>query len=126
MAYAYILTHSGYPCIFYSDYENEAFKVKLQKLMLINRSLAVGEEKFHLASNTEYVASRLGNEKSPGLVLFINNSTLPAKRTITTHWKNKTLIDYSGNSHLFFVTDSDGNVTIQVPANSYTVWSIGK
>ncbi|EKY13271.1 alpha-amylase [Capnocytophaga sp. oral taxon 324] len=126
MAYAYILTHSGYPCIFYSDYENEAFKAKLQKLMLINRSLAVGEEKFHLASNTEYVASRLGNEKSPGLVLFINNSTLPAKRTITTHWKNKTLIDYSGNSHLFFITDSDGNVTIQVPANSYTVWSIGK
>ena len=126
MAYAYILTHSGYPCIFYSDYENEVFKAKLQKLMLINRSLAVGEEKFHLASNTEYVASRLGNEKSPGLVLFINNSTLPAKRTITTHWKNKTLIDYSGNSHLLFVTDSDGNVTIQVPANSYTVWSIGK
>lgn len=126
MAYAYILTHSGYPCIFYSDYESDEFKTKIQKLLLIHRSLAVGAEKFHLASNTEYVASRLGNDKSPGLVLFLNNSNTPAQRTITTHWKNKTLLDYTQNTTERFPTNNNGQVTLKVPANSYTVWSIGQ
>ena len=126
MAYAYILTHSGYPCIFYSDYENAEFKAKIQKLLLIHRSLAAGEEKFHLASNTEYVVSRLGKDKSPGLVLFLNNSNAPAQRTITTHFKGKTLIDYTGNTAERFATDSNGKVTLKVPANSYTVWSVGQ
>lgn len=126
MAYAYILTHSGYPCIFYTDYENSANKPKIQKLMLINRSLAIGEEKFHLASNTEYVASRLGKGKSPGLVLFLNNGNTPAERTITTHFKGKTLIDYTGNSTERFATNNEGRVTLKVPANSYTIWSIGQ
>ena len=126
MAYAYILTHSGYPCIFYTDYENSANKPKIQKLMLINRSLAAGEEKFHLASNTEYVASRLGKGKSPGLVLFLNNGNTPAERTITTHFKGKTLIDYTGNSAERFATNNEGGVTLKVPANSYTIWSIGQ
>ncbi|AVM51143.1 alpha-amylase [Capnocytophaga sp. oral taxon 878] len=126
MAYAYILTHSGYPCIFYTDYENTANKAKIQRLMLINRSLAVGEEKFHLASNTEYVASRLGDAKSPGLVLFLNNSNAAAERTITTHFKGKTLIDYTGNSVERFATDGNGQVTLKVPANSYTIWSVGE
>ena len=126
MAYAYILTHSGYPCIFYTDYENSTNKTKLQKLMLINRSLAAGEEKFHLASNTEYVASRLGKDKSPGLVLFLNNGNTPAERTITTHFKGKILIDYTGNSTERFATNNEGRVTLKVPANSYTIWSVGQ
>ena len=126
MAYAYILTHSGYPCIFYTDYENSTNKTKLQKLMLINRSLAAGEEKFHLASNTEYVASRLGKGKSPGLVLFLNNGNTPAERTITTHFKGKILIDYTGNSTERFATNNEGRVTLKVPANSYTIWSVGQ
>ena len=126
MAYAYILTHSGYPCIFYSDYENAEFKAKIQKLLLIHRSLAAGEEKFHLASNTEYVVSRLGKDKSPGLILFLNNSNTPAQRTITTHFKGKTLIDYTGNTAERFATDSNGKVTLKVPANGYTVWSVGQ
>ena len=126
MAYAYILTHSGYPCIFYSDYENPEFKAKIQNLLLIHRSLAIGDETFHLASNTEYVASRLGKDKSPGLVLFLNNGNTPAERTITTHFKNKTLIDYTGNTTERFATDSKGKVTLKVPANSYTIWSVGQ
>lgn len=126
MAYAYILTHSGYPCIFYSDYENKAFKTKLQKLMLIHRSLSIGEEKILLATQNEYVASRSGNDKSPGLLLFINNGDTPSKRTIITHWKNKILIDYSGNTYFFYKTDEEGKVTIKMPANSYAVWSLGE
>ncbi len=126
MAYAYILTHSGYPCIFYSDYENKAFKTKLQKLMLIHRSLSIGEEKILLATQNEYVASRSGNDKSPGLLLFINNGDTPSERTIITHWKNKILIDYSGNTYFFYKTDEEGKVTIKMPANSYAVWSLGE
>ncbi len=126
LAYAYILTHSGYPTIFISDYENEKFKAKLQNLLLIHRSLAVGEEKFYLASDTEFVDFRLGDAKSPGLMLFLNSGSQPATRTIPTHWKNKVLIDYTNQSTVRPITDSNGNVTITVGANSYGVWSVAQ
>ncbi|MDO4229244.1 MAG: alpha-amylase [Capnocytophaga sp.] len=126
LAYAYILTHSGYPCLFISDYENTDLKAKIQQLLLIYRSLAVGEEKFYLASNTEFIDFRLGDSKSPGLLLFLNSGSSPATRTIPTHWKNKTLIDYTGQSTDLPTTDANGNVTITVGANSYGVWSVGK
>ncbi|ATA74953.1 alpha-amylase [Capnocytophaga sp. H2931] len=123
LAYAYMLTHSGYPTIFISDYENDEFKAKIQNLLLIHRSLAVGEEKFYLASDTEFIDFRLGDENSPGLMLFLNSGNAPATRTIPTHWKNKTLIDYTQQSATRPVTDANGKVTITVGANSYGVWS---
>ena len=126
LAYAYMLTHSGYPTIFISDYENPEFKAKIQNLLLINRSLAIGNEKFYLASDTEFIDFRLGNDKSPGLMLFLNSGSTPATRTIPTHWKGKTLIDYTNQSAERPTTDSNGNVTITVGANSYGVWSVGK
>jgi len=80
MAYAYILTHSGYPCIFYSDYENKAFKTKLQKLMLIHRSLSIGEEKILLAGATgylgQYILAALLREESPTRIVVRNKSKL--------------------------------------------------
>ena len=121
-----MLTHSGYPTIFISDYENDEFKAKIQNLLLIHRSLAVGEEKFYLASDTEFIDFRLGDENSPGLMLFLNSGNAPATRTIPTHWKNKTLIDYTQQSATRPVTDANGKVTITVGANSYGVWSISK
>lgn len=126
LAYAYILTHSGYPTIFVSDYENSNFTEKIQKLLLIHRSLATGDEKFYLASDTEFIDLRLGNDTSPGLVLFLNNGNSSATRTVPTHWKNKTLIDYTGQSTEKPTTDSSGNVTLTTSANSYTIWSVGK
>ncbi|WP_297891619.1 alpha-amylase domain-containing protein [uncultured Capnocytophaga sp.] len=33
-------------------------------------------------------------------------------------------MDYTGNSTQRFANNSEGRVTIKVPANSYTIWSV--
>ncbi|MDO5608713.1 MAG: alpha-amylase, partial [Capnocytophaga sp.] len=124
LAYAYIFTHSGYPTVFVSDYENAAWKSKLQNLLLINRSLAVGDEKFYLASDTEYIALREGNSQSPGLLVFLNNGTTTATREVPTHWKNQMLFDYTGQSNATPTTDNNGKVTLSVAPKSYGIWSV--
>lgn len=126
LAYAYLLTHSGYPCVFISDYEKPEWKEKIQKLLQIHRSLAIGEEKFYLASDTEFIDFRLGNDQSPGLLLFLNNGDNPATRTIPTHWKNKVLLDYTQQQTQLYKTDAQGKVALTVPARSYGIWSVGK
>lgn len=126
LAYAYILTHPGYPCIFYSDYENQLSKIKLERLITINRSLAVGALS-NLFTDTEYyVAQRSGDAKLPGLVVAINNANFAKKQQVTTQWKNATLYDYSENTTKTLKTDANGMVTIETPSKSYTIWSLIK
>ncbi len=126
LAYAYILTHEGYPCIFYLDYEQQLDKAKLERLILINRSLARGKTGVLFADNEKYIASRTGDAKVPGLVVFINNSNVAQKQSVSTNWKNATLLDYSQNTSTVLKTDNTGRVTLEVPARSYTVWSLNK
>lgn len=126
LAYAYILTHSGYPTIFYSDYEKSEWKAKLQQLLLIHRSLAAGEERFYYASPTEFIDFRLGDTKSPGMILYLNNAKKSSTQTVDTPWKDRVIIDYTNHVIKRYKTNAAGKVTITVPAKSYTVWSIGK
>lgn len=123
-AYAYILTHDGYPTIFYSDYENASFQAELKKLMLIHNSLATGSVEILYNDNDEYVMKRSGGTNNPGLILFINTSSSTKRRTITTGWNNKIIMDYSGKSTITPKTGSSGSVSIEAPARSYSIWSI--
>lgn len=123
-AYAYILTHPGYPTIFYSDYENLNYKKKIQDLMLINRSIATGDLEVLYADSDEYIAIRKGQNDNPGLAIYINRSTIMLTREVKTHWTNQKLHDYSGNITSGLFTGLDGLVQLESPANSYTVWSI--
>lgn len=123
-AYAYILTHDGYPTIFYSDYENTNFQAELKNLMLIHNSLATGDVEILYNDNDEYVMKRSGGTNNPGLILYINSSSSTKRRTVETDWNTTTLMDYSKKSTLKPVTDSSGNVGIEAPAGSYSIWSI--
>ncbi|MBS9464245.1 alpha-amylase [Flagellimonas sp. 389] len=123
-AYSYILTHPGYPTIFYLDYENEEFKQKLQQLILINRSIATGDVEVLYADEDEYIASRKGNGDNPGLVLYINTNGLELNRQVPTHWLDTELHDYTGGVTTSVSVDIDGVATLKAPANGYAVWSI--
>lgn len=123
-AYAFILTHPGYPTIFYSDYENEAFKEELQRLILIHNSLATGEVEVLYVDNDEYVMKRNGNTTNPGLILYLNKSGSDKRRNITTGWNDAQLMDYSNNTSYSPITAANGSVRLEAPANSYSVWSI--
>ena len=97
-AYAYILTHDGYPTLFYSDYENSAFQGELKKLISIHNSLATGDVEVLFNDTDEYVMKRVGragNGANPGLILYINISENSKRREVMTNWPGKKLMDYS-------------------------------
>jgi len=122
LAYAYILTHEGYPTIFYRDYEEWLDKDKLNNLIWIHNNLASGSTTILHADNDEYLARRNGYN-SAGLIVYINNSNSWLERWIPTNWYNTTIKDYTGHSGWEPVTQGGGWVKIQAPPKSYTVWS---
>lgn len=121
LAYAYILTHEGYPCIFYRDYEEWLDKNKMNNLIWIHNNKASGSTNILYTDNDEYIARRNG---SPGLVVYINNSNSWLERWVQTNWANTVIKDYTGHSNWEPVTQGDKWVKIQVPPKSYTVWSV--
>ena len=123
LAYAYILTHEGYPCMFYRDYEEWLDKNKLNNLIWIHNNLASGNTSILYADQDEYVARRNGNNDS-GLIVYLNNSNNWQERWIETNWSNKQIKDYSGNSNWEPTTQSGKWVKIQVPPKGYSVWSV--
>ncbi|SEB73657.1 alpha-amylase [Tenacibaculum sp. MAR_2009_124] len=122
LAYAYILTHEGYPTIFYSDYEEWLNKERLNNLIWIHNNLAGGDTTILYTDNDEYVARRNGYN-SAGLVVYINNANHWQERWIQTNWSNTRIKDYTGHSNWQPVTQGGKWVKIQVPPKSYTVWA---
>ncbi|MCX2742992.1 alpha-amylase [Mangrovivirga sp. M17] len=119
-SYAYILTHEGYPTIFYRDYEEWLDKDKLNNLIWIHRNLAVGNTSILFSDKDEYIARRNGN---PGIVVYLNDSGAWVERWVQTNWNSIRIKDYTGNSGWQPVTQGNGWVKIQCPPNSYSVWS---
>ncbi len=119
-AYAFIMAHEGTPCVFYSDYESLLDKAKMNTLIWINKNLASGTSTVLYADNDEYVAAMNG---SPGLIIYINNSSSTLSRSVTTNWVNSNIHDYANNWGTDFTTNGSGVATISAPANSYTIWS---
>ncbi|SHI77129.1 alpha-amylase [Mesonia phycicola] len=120
LAYAYILTHEGYPCVFYQDYEEWLDKSKLNNLIWIHNNKAGGSTDILHVDQDEYIARRNG---SPGLVVYLNNSDSWQERWIQTNWYGSQIKDYTGNSNWEPYTQSNGWVKIQSPPNSYSIWS---
>jgi alpha-amylase len=122
LAYAYILTHEGYPTIFYRDYEEWLDKNKLNNLIWIHNNLAGGTTNILYTDTDEYVARRNGYNNA-GLVVYINNSNYWQERWVETNWSSTIIKDYTGNSTWEPVTQSGKWVKIQAPPKSYSVWS---
>ncbi|MBE4947478.1 alpha-amylase [Chryseobacterium culicis] len=123
-AYAYILTHEGYPTIFYRDYEEWLNKERLNNLIWIHNNKATGTTSILYTDNDEYIARRNGYNGNPGLVVYINTSSSWQERWIETNWSSQQIKDFTGNSNWYPTTQGDKWVKIQCPPNSYSVWSL--
>lgn len=123
LAYAYILTHEGYPTIFYRDYEEWLNKERLNNLIWIHNNLAGGTTTNLYHDTDEYIDKRNGYNNA-GLIVYINNSSSWKERWVETNWSNTQIKDYTGHSNWEPVTQSGKWVKIQVPPKSYSVWSI--
>ncbi|MDN5200868.1 alpha-amylase [Fulvivirgaceae bacterium BMA10] len=123
LAYAYILTHEGYPTIFYRDYEEWLNKERLNNLIWIHNNKATGTTSILYADNDEYVARRNGYNGNPGLIVYLNNSNNWIERWVPTNWNNTQIKDFTGHSSWYPTTQGGGWVKIQCPPKSYSVWS---
>jgi alpha-amylase len=123
LAYAYILTGEGYPCIFYRDYEEWLDKTKLNKLIWIRRTLASGTTSSLYTDTDEHIFRRNGSG-TPGVITYLNDSDVWKEQWITTNWANTRLKEYTGASTWNPTTAADKRVKIQAPPHSYSVWSV--
>ena len=124
-AYAYILTHDGYPTIFYSDYEGDN-KEEIKRLIKIHNSIAAGTIEVLELNEKQYIMRRNGDGSNPGLILYINLSNANTPVTVSTNWDNKKLYDYSGNVKETPQTDESGNVALRAPGYGYAIWSVAE
>ena len=60
LAYAYILTHEGYPTIFYRDYEEWLDKAKLNNLIWIHNNKATGTTSIYMQIMTSMLLEEMG------------------------------------------------------------------
>lgn len=126
LAYAYILTHDGYPTIFYSDFENTNYRTGLRALIRIHNSIASGDIEILYQGEKEYIMKRHGSEDNPGLILYMNIGTSNRQHTVSSNWKNTKLVDYAGRTNAWLITDDQGQVTIEAPAHNFAVWSVSE
>lgn len=78
LAYSFILTHEGYPCIFWQDYYNwglaqEGTPNGIAALINVHENLAAGSTNILWVDNDLYIMQRAGLENKPGLIFVLNN-----------------------------------------------------
>ena len=124
LAYAYILMRDkGYPCVFWKDFYDYGLGNQIAKLIGIRKRFAFGGSFEHPESDRNvYVYSRTGDATHPGLVLILNDGGA-TKKTVTTRFKNATLVEQTGSSSNTVKTDAQGRADFPVSARSYAVWA---
>jgi alpha-amylase len=78
LAYAVILTHEGYPCVFWQDYYNcglgqPGYKSGIEALVRIHEDHAAGATSVLHVDDNLYIMQRNGMAEQKGLVLVLNN-----------------------------------------------------
>jgi alpha-amylase len=91
LAYAYILTHEGYPCVFWQDYYNwglaqEGNNSGIAALVKLHEQYAAGGTDILYCDDDLYIMQRRGNDEQKGLVFVLNNSARWNGRHVDTQW----------------------------------------
>ena len=102
LAYAFILTHEGYPCVFWQDYYNwDMAKPNTQNgieaLVRVHEQYAAGTTQVLYADSDLYIMQRSGEGDQPGLILVMNNHGEWNGTFVRTRWKNQRLIPVAWN-----------------------------
>jgi alpha-amylase len=120
LAYAYILTAEGYPCVYYKDYSADAgcygLRAPLANLIWIHEHLANGQTAVRWKDFQFIVFERLA---WPNLLVGLNNDPSNDWKTVyvqTAFGANVPLHDYSGHAGDLW-TDGAGMATIGIPPN---------
>jgi alpha-amylase len=93
LAYAYILTHEGYPCVFWQDYYDwqlarEGQSSGIAALVWVHENYAGGSTSILYCDDNLYIMQRQGDGAQKGLVFVLNNRTAWNGRFVNTQWAN--------------------------------------
>jgi len=133
MAYAFILTHEGYPCVYWRDYVNyglaeEGNSAGIAALVRVHEDFAGGGTSILHVDRDLYVMQRSGLGTQPGLVLVLNNRGEWNGAQVRTQWPNRTLRPAAwrgrgdaGTPENKF-TDANGAADLWAPPRGYAVY----
>jgi alpha-amylase len=94
LAYSYILTHEGYPCVFWKDYFNYDLALRdtpngIDALVQAHEKYAAGATKVLYLDDNFYIMQRGGYADKPGLIYVLNNNGDAWQgQWVTTQWAN--------------------------------------
>jgi alpha-amylase len=133
LAYAVILTHEGYPCVFWQDYFNFGLAGRgtangIAALVSAHEQYAGGTTAILYADHDIYIMQRNGFGQQAGLVLVLNNRGDGwAGSTAQTQWPNRRLSSVAwwgadlGRPNDKW-TDSNGRTDLWAPPRGYAVY----
>jgi len=120
LAYAYILTSEGYPCVYYRDYSSDfncyGLKPEIDNLIWIHEKIAEGPTQQRWKDFDVFAYERLGGAH---LMVGLNNDPHGSHRiTVASGFgPHVSLHDYTGHAPDVF-TDGNGWVTLTIPPNN--------
>lgn len=135
LAYAYILTHEGYPCVFWQDWFNYGLAEPgepsgIERLAQVHESHAGGGTNILFVDDVLYIMERTGAGPQPGLVFALNNLGGALKKTVKTCFRNTELkpLAWRGKDSVTtprtVTTDSDGLCEVETPQRGYVVYGM--
>ena len=97
LGYAWILTHEGYPCVFWPDYFNygfaeQGYRSGIAALVSLHEKYAGGTTSVLYVDDKLYIMQRNGDKGQSGLLLVINKNGQWAGHFVQTKWLNTKLI----------------------------------
>lgn len=133
MAYAYILTHEGYPCVFWQDYYNwdlaqEGNRSGIAALVQVHEQFAAGATQLLHVDDDLYIMQRSGQGSQPGLILVLNNRGAWNGASVLTRWPSTRLTPQAWRGHDDAGTPdekwtaADGWVDLWAPPRGYAVY----
>lgn len=132
LAYAFILTHPGYPCIFWKDYFTYELALPdqpsgIDALIAAHEGFAGGSAVTRFISDDLYIMERTGWHGQPGLIFVLNNrpdgwngSWVDTTRHNTVYkpvaWRGKASMDAP------ITSVQDGRAQFWAPPRGYAVY----
>jgi alpha-amylase len=147
LAYAYILTYEGYPCIFWKDYYNYGLDDLggqdgngIDPLVWVRGALGAGQPQIQILKSNDndflIYGTQSGSFDSPGYIVAINNndtvSQVASVTTANTFLHGKELECHAWYSYVSgqnvkpanTTCSAGGTVTVQAPPRGYAVYSV--
>jgi Domain of unknown function (DUF1939) len=134
LAYAFILTHEGYPCVFWQDYFNWNLaqpdnQSGIAALVKVHEQNAAGSTQILFTDDNLYIMQRAGAGDQSGLVLVLNNLSTWNGTWVQTRWNNTRLVPaaWRGRDDLNVPekkwTNESGWVNVWAPARGYVIYA---